>query len=150
MGDDDLDLFHAGQYRGMTTDVAPGLSRATYLVLLAAAVIASGIGLLVCNVDVGQWPRMSPGQRAGFDPMADSFTGFAVAQLLFAAIGVLTVTGEYSSGLIRTTFTAVPARRAVLAAKAAVVGLITAATGRRGACHPPAGRLTRPTSPTPG
>jgi ABC-2 type transport system permease protein len=37
--------------------------------------------------------------------------------------------GEYSSGLIRTTFTAVPARRAVLAAKAAVVGLITAATG---------------------
>jgi hypothetical protein len=29
MGDDDLDLFQAGQYRGMTTDVAPGLSRAT-------------------------------------------------------------------------------------------------------------------------
>ena len=28
MGDDDLDLLHAGQYRGMTTDVATGLSRA--------------------------------------------------------------------------------------------------------------------------
>jgi ABC-2 type transport system permease protein len=103
--------------------------RSTYLVLIAAAVIAPGIGLLVCNVDAGQWPRMAPGQRAGFDPMADAFTGFAVAQLLFAAIGVLAVTGEYSSGLIRTTFTAVPARRAVLAAKAAVAGLITAATG---------------------
>jgi ABC-2 type transport system permease protein len=103
--------------------------RSTYLVLLTAAVIASGIGLLVCRVDAGQWPRMTPGQRAGFDPMADSFTGFAVAQLLFAAIGVLTMTGEYSSGLIRTTFTAVPARRAVLAAKAAVVGLVAAATG---------------------
>jgi ABC-type transport system involved in multi-copper enzyme maturation permease subunit len=103
--------------------------RSTYWVLLAATVIATGIGLLVCNADAGQWPRMTPGQRAGFDPMADSFIGFAVAQLLFAAIGVLTVTGEYSSGLIRTTFAAVPARRAVLAAKAAVVCLVTTAIG---------------------
>ena len=29
MGDDDLDLLHVGHYRGMTTDVATGLSRAT-------------------------------------------------------------------------------------------------------------------------
>ena len=29
MGDDDLDLLHAGHYREMTTDVATGLSRAT-------------------------------------------------------------------------------------------------------------------------
>jgi hypothetical protein len=29
MGDDDLDLFHAGEYRGMTAGVAPGLPRAT-------------------------------------------------------------------------------------------------------------------------
>jgi len=29
MGDDDLDLAHVGHYRGMTTDVATGLSRAT-------------------------------------------------------------------------------------------------------------------------
>ncbi len=107
--------------------------RSTYWVLLAATVIASGIGLLVCNADAGQWPRMTPGQRAGFDPMADAFTGFAVAQLLFAAIGVLTMTGEYSSGLIRTTFVAVPARRAVLAAKAAVVCLVASppASARR-------------------
>jgi hypothetical protein len=103
--------------------------RSTYWVLLAATATAFGIGLLVCNADAGQWPRMTPSQRAGFDPMADSFTGFAVAQLLFAAIGVLTVTGEYSSGLIRTTFAAVPARRAVLAAKAAVVCLVTVTAG---------------------
>jgi hypothetical protein len=29
MGDDDPDLAHVGHYRGMTTDVATGLSRAT-------------------------------------------------------------------------------------------------------------------------
>jgi ABC-type transport system involved in multi-copper enzyme maturation permease subunit len=63
------------------------------------------------------------------DPMADSFVGFSVAQLIFAAVGVLTMTGEYSSGLIRTTFAAVPPRGAVLAAKAAVVSAVTFTVG---------------------
>ncbi|MDQ2815407.1 MAG: ABC transporter permease [Actinomycetota bacterium] len=103
--------------------------RSTYLVLLAAAVIALGVGVLVCNNDAVGWPGMLPAARAAFDPMADSFVGFSIAQLIFAAIGVLTVTGEYSSGLIRTTFAAVPARRAVLAAKATVVCLVTVSVG---------------------
>jgi ABC-2 type transport system permease protein len=103
--------------------------RSTYLVLLVAAITALSIGALVCNTDAAQWPGMSPGARAAFDPMADSFVGFSLAQLLFAAIGVLTVTGEYSSGLIRATFAAVPARRAVLAAKATVACLITIPVG---------------------
>jgi ABC-2 type transport system permease protein len=103
--------------------------RSTYLMLLAAAASAFAVGVLVCTIDVGQVPHMTAGQRAGLDPMADSFVGFAVAQLIFAAIGVLTMTSEYSSGLVRTTFTAVPARRAVLAAKAAVVSAVTAVVG---------------------
>jgi ABC-2 type transport system permease protein len=103
--------------------------RSTYLALLAAVVIAFGIGLLVCNADADQWTHLRPGQPSPVDPMADSFVGFSVAQLVFAAIGLLTVTGEYSSGLIRTTFTAVPARRAVLAAKVAVVSAVTFAVG---------------------
>jgi hypothetical protein len=82
--------------------------RSTWWVLLAAAAVAFAVGLLVCSTDAGQWPRMTPGQRAGFDPLADSFVGFAVAQLLFAAIGVLSVTGAYSSGLIRTTLARPP------------------------------------------
>jgi ABC-type transport system involved in multi-copper enzyme maturation permease subunit len=103
--------------------------RSSYLVLLAAAATAFVVGLLACGADASQWPHMTPGQRAGFDPMADSFVGFSVAQLVFAAMGVLVVTGEYSSGLIRTTFAAVPARRAVLAAKAAVAATVMAIVG---------------------
>ncbi len=107
-----------------------GLAAEGRTVLVSSHLAAAfAIGLLVCNADVGQWPRMSPAARATLDPMADSFVGFSVAQLIFAAIGVLTVTSEYSSGLIRTTFSAVPARRAVLAAKAAVVCLVTVAVG---------------------
>jgi ABC-2 type transport system permease protein len=101
----------------------------TYVVLLTAVITAFGVGLLVCNSDASQWAHLPPGQRAAIDPMADSFVGFAIAQLIFAAVGVLTMTGEYSSGLIRTTFAAVPARRAVLAAKAAVVSAVTFAVG---------------------
>jgi ABC-2 type transport system permease protein len=103
--------------------------RSTYLVLLTGVVAALAIGLLACNSDASQWPQLNPGERAAVDPMADSFVGFAIAQLIFAAIGVLTVTSEYSSGLIRTTFAAVPARRAVLAAKATVVCLVAVSVG---------------------
>jgi hypothetical protein len=62
---------------------------------------------------------------AGGTPLQDAFTTNAgiVMMIAAAAIGTLAVTGEYSTGLIRTTFTAVPARRSVLAAK---VGVLTA------------------------
>jgi ABC-2 type transport system permease protein len=101
----------------------------TYLVLLAASITAFGIGLLVCNIDASQWAHLRAGQRIAVDPLADSFVGFSIAQLIFAAVGVLTMTGEYSSGLIRTTFAAVPSRGAVLAAKAVVVSSVTFAVG---------------------
>jgi ABC-2 type transport system permease protein len=44
-------------------------------------------------------------------------------------LGVLAFSTEYSTGLIRTTFAAVPRRRAVLAAKATVVGALTLVVG---------------------
>lgn len=103
--------------------------RSTYFMLLAAAVTTLAIGMLVCNLDASQAARLAPDQRSAVDPLADSFVGFALAQLVFAALGVLAMTGEYSSGLIRTTFAAVPARRAVLAAKAAVVSLVALTVG---------------------
>ena len=103
--------------------------RSTYFMLLAAAVTALAIGMLVCNLDASQAARLASAHRAPVDPLADSFVGFAIAQLIFAALGVLAITGEYSSGLIRTTLAAVPARRAILAAKAAVVGSVALTVG---------------------
>ncbi|MFD0419755.1 ABC transporter permease [Streptomyces sp. NPDC127108] len=64
-------------------------------------------------------------------PLAEAFTSnAAVIHLLAAgAIGAVTVVGEYGTGLIRTTFAAVPARRSVMAAKAAVVAAVTTVFG---------------------
>ncbi|WP_159499986.1 ABC transporter permease [Microbacterium sp. 18062] len=44
--------------------------------------------------------------------------------LLAGALGAIAVTGEYSTGMIRSTLTAEPRRGAVLAAKAVVVGAL--------------------------
>ncbi|MFH9493863.1 ABC transporter permease subunit [Streptomyces globisporus] len=53
--------------------------------------------------------------------LGGSLTLSVVAQMLAAVVGALVMTGEYSSGTIRTTFAARPRRSTVLAAKAALV-----------------------------
>ncbi|WP_327709011.1 ABC transporter permease subunit [Streptomyces sp. NBC_00464] len=68
---------------------------------------------------------------ANGSPLMDAFTGNAamVLVLAVAAIGAVSITGEYGTGLIRTTFTAVPARRSVMAAKALVLTAVTTVFG---------------------
>ncbi|MFP3991429.1 ABC transporter permease [Streptomyces sp. E11-3] len=66
-----------------------------------------------------------------FDPMATAFVDPAYSILIIVAgsVGALFVFGEYTSGLIRTTFAAVPGRCAVMAAKVAVVAPVMLALG---------------------
>jgi ABC-2 type transport system permease protein len=56
-------------------------------------------------------------------------TGVLLGQAPVAVLAVLTIGGEYSTGLIAATVLAMPRRPAVLAAKAAVLALPTAAAG---------------------
>jgi ABC-2 type transport system permease protein len=92
-----------------------------------AAMIA--LAIVVLRYYPGHWAHMSRADRASFDPTNDGFTGLALAQLIFAALGVLLMTSEYSSGMIRTTLVAMPRRGLVLAAKAAVAAAIALVTG---------------------
>jgi ABC-2 type transport system permease protein len=65
---------------------------------------------------------------AGGDPAKSALTGVVVGQAIVAILGVATIAGEYGTGMIRTTFTALPHRLEVLTAKAFVVtGLVLAA-----------------------
>ena len=57
---------------------------------------------------------------AGFDAANFSVQGLYAAQILLGALGVLTITGEYATGMIRTTLTSVPQRRSMLLLKGAV------------------------------
>jgi ABC-2 type transport system permease protein len=63
------------------------------------------------------WGSMSPQERAGRHPLEIALAGVNVAQLAVAVLGVLLISAEYSTGSIRSTFTAVPKRLPVLWAK---------------------------------
>ena len=77
------------------------------------------------------WQSMPRQLRPAVDPAHGVFggpTGF-LAMIVAGAVGAMTVTGEHSTGLIRATFAAVPARRKVAAAKCAVTAAAMTATG---------------------
>jgi ABC-2 type transport system permease protein len=67
--------------------------------------------------------------RRGFDPTAASMFGVLFGQLGMAVLGALVITGEYTTCGIRTTFTAVPHRLKVVAAKFLVFGVVALVTG---------------------
>jgi ABC-2 type transport system permease protein len=88
--------------------------------LLSVAVVTIGSAALVGGV-VGSGPPPPPG--GPITALTQSFLGYAEYAVLPAGVlGILAFTSEYATGLIRTTYAAVPRRWAVLAAKTAVVG----------------------------
>lgn len=94
--------------------------RSSPAVLLGtAAILLLGAWWLGWGFSSG-WATMSPGAKASFDPVYTSLEGILLAQLFIGALGVMGVTGEYTSGLIRGTFIATPQRPQVLALKAMV------------------------------
>jgi hypothetical protein len=95
--------------------------------ILAAAMI--GLAIVVLAVESAHWGQASAADKATFDPTNEGFTGLVIGQLVIAVLGVLTITSEFSSGLVRATFAAVPNRPLVLAAKAAVFGGLALAAG---------------------
>lgn len=99
--------------------------RSTVFSLLAAVVFIIGLSVLVPSVTVAHWPPRDPREMAGFDPTSRSLSGIFLAQLAIGVLGVLLVTGEYATGMIRATFAAVPSRLPVLWAKAVVFATTT-------------------------
>jgi ABC-type transport system involved in multi-copper enzyme maturation permease subunit len=63
------------------------------------------------------------------DPTSNVLAGVILGQVITGVLGVLAITSEYSSGMIRVTFAAVPRRTLVLAAKALVWGLVCLVAG---------------------
>jgi ABC-2 type transport system permease protein len=96
--------------------------RSTVAVLVAAVVGMLAIGLVVAFNTRHLSGNLQP------DDLAPSATlqGYYLGQLLIGALGVLFVTGEYSTGMIRSTFAAVPKRLPVLWAKLIVFTVVTA------------------------
>jgi ABC-type transport system involved in multi-copper enzyme maturation permease subunit len=99
-------------------------STAWSLLVTVASIV--GFGVLYCLLRVAR-PPDDPASVAAFDPTAVSLTGVQLAAIAVGVLGVLLVAGEYATGLVRTSFTAVPRRLPVLWGKAIVFALTTLA-----------------------
>ena len=108
--------------------------RSTWVLLATTVLVMVGIGLL------GGWgiaSGMEQMEAAGQDPAAAGMDssllylmtsgGLDFGQLIIGSLGVLLIASEYSTGMIRSTMTAVPSRLSPLFAKA----LVVARGGRR-------------------
>ncbi|GAB3657666.1 ABC transporter permease [Glycomyces tarimensis] len=99
-------------------------SRIVTLGLTACAVIATGVLVSM----LGDGAPITAEDETIYDPAGNSLFGATIAQLVLGVLGALVITSEYSTGLIRTTLTAVPRRLPVLWAKVTVLAAAAFAT----------------------
>ncbi|MEV0150556.1 MULTISPECIES: hypothetical protein [unclassified Nonomuraea] len=105
--------------------------RSTRWVLALGTLAVIGLAAQSSLETYDAWPAFTPMEKAMFDPMTEAFSGLAGVMVMIGAgsVGALTIAGEYASGLVRGTFTAVPARHRVVVAKVAVTAGVMLATG---------------------
>ena len=102
--------------------------RSTRWSLLAAVVAMAGLGPLVAAVQMSRWAQLDPRERLRFDSLDIGVGGHHLAQLAVGVLGVLVISGEYSTGMIRSSLMAVPRRLPVLWAKLGVFCSVTLVT----------------------
>jgi ABC-type transport system involved in multi-copper enzyme maturation permease subunit len=99
--------------------------RSTYWTLLVLLVISVGIGAAISAGTAASWNQTSAADRATFDATQVSIAGMLyLGQLVIVVLGALVLTAEYSTGMIRTSLTAMPRRATVYAAKALVFAVV--------------------------
>jgi hypothetical protein len=95
--------------------------RSTVLGVIIFVVLTIGLSVLVTTLVRAHWSQMAAIDQLTFDPVSTSLVGISLAQFAVGVIGSLFITAEYSSGAIRSTLTAVPVRRRIVAAKLLVL-----------------------------
>jgi hypothetical protein len=109
--------------------------RSTYWTLFTMIVITIGISALLSwgrIQDYASQPAVVQAREAlRIRPRATEFSmfGLILGQLVIAVLGALTITSEYSTGMIRTSLTVLPRRGTVYAAKAVVFTLVALGAG---------------------
>lgn len=101
----------------------------TVWTLSLAVVVTVAFGVLITTLSKHEFTTMDPQRRLSFDPTLVSFAGMTLGQLAMIVFGVLVVSNEYSTGMIRTSLAAVPRRGAFLASKVAVATALALVVG---------------------
>ncbi|MER5431147.1 ABC transporter permease [Streptomyces sp. NPDC002588] len=101
----------------------------TVWTLSLAVVVTIALGMLISALSKSQFDNMDARDRLSFDPTYISFAGMSLGQLAMIVFGVLVVSNEYSTGMIRTSLAAVPQRGTFLFSKIAVATGLALAVG---------------------
>jgi ABC-2 type transport system permease protein len=99
--------------------------RSTRWSLLLAFVAQAGLGPLIALIEMSRWSHLSLQDRLTINPIDHSLGGWHLAQLAIAILAVMTITGEYHTGMIRSSLLAAPKRLPVLWAKLIVFCSVT-------------------------
>ncbi|MGW6402886.1 ABC transporter permease subunit [Streptomyces sp. NPDC055134] len=94
-----------------------------------AAVLTIALGVLISILSRNEFKKMDLKERLSFDPTFISFAGMSLGQLAMIVFGVLVVSNEYSTGMIRTSLAAVPQRGTFLFSKVAVATVLAFVVG---------------------
>ncbi|MFD0113533.1 ABC transporter permease [Streptomyces sp. NPDC058320] len=94
-----------------------------------AAVLTIALGVLISILSRNEFKNMNARDRLSFDPTFISFAGMSLGQLAMIVFGVLVVSNEYSTGMIRTSLAAVPQRGTFLFSKVAVATALAFVVG---------------------
>lgn len=98
--------------------------RSTRWSLLLAFVAQAGLGPLIAAIEMARWSHLTLQDRLTINPIDHSLGGWHLAQLAVAILGVMTITGEYHTGMIRSSLMAAPKRLPVLWAKLLVFSAV--------------------------
>jgi len=107
--------------------------RSSYITLVVSLAAMVGVSSIVCVADVSSYHKLglfgAAAYRLTFDPAFSGVSGVFLAQLGIGVLGVLTMTSEYGSGMIRTSLAAVPQRLHLLGAKVIIYVAISTVIG---------------------
>jgi len=98
--------------------------RSTWITLVLSVIGTIGIGALASWGTNNRWSHLGPEEHATFSAVSRSLFGVNLGQLAVVVLGVLIITGEYATGMIRATLSAAPKRLPVLWAKLSVVSVV--------------------------
>jgi ABC-2 type transport system permease protein len=99
--------------------------RSTRWTLLAAVLGMAAPGIIIAAVQMNRWATIPADERASFSSIDTGVGGWHLAQLAVGLLGVLVISGEYSTGMIRSSLMAVPRRLPVLIAKLGLYAAVT-------------------------
>jgi ABC-2 type transport system permease protein len=104
-------------------------TRSTYIEIALAIIIAFGMTALISIAIGSTFDEWGADDVASWEPVFVGFFGLTFGGIVLMILGVTVVSSEYTSGMMRLTFTTTPRRGRLFAAKLAAITIVSLGAG---------------------